>query len=256
MMRECQIRSDQFAALWSETGLDESPYPLHLGVSAPTLDEHERLQQQIRAHFAGEAGDGVRDVIRVLATPEVFVEVSGIDASGSRIRVLGARNQQFGAVAVQFPGARDDLGGEIRLRLIPGSAMGTAIAALLPPNAPGTRVFARNDEPEPDYFSGRILQDVAAPARASRFEAAVRAGYAGAGTIRVATGPRYADSEVAWLRWFDIAGDGRYVITSRDENAAKSARGEQVGKWCDRMMTQGIETFREARVESVRGGWA
>lgn len=211
-----RLRGEQFGALWDDTGQDRQPYPLALISTARTYNAFEFQQREIREAFAGDDRQDVRLAVRILAEPEVFVEISGLTYEKKPIRVVGAQLQRWCAIAVQEPGPTPTGGGDVVL----GSGIRQDLAALLigqiPQNAAGKRAFARNDEPEEDFFSQSILRSANAAPAAPKLEHAMRGGFAGRGTVRVFHGPRHVRGELGAARWIDIAGDGRYVIGPRD----------------------------------------
>lgn len=253
-MENKKIRSDQFAALWPQAGGDGAPIPFVFDVSSGWQSEDARIQNEIRDAFAGDAGDEVRNALKILAEPEVFVSVFGKGADGRVIRMIGGLSTGWSAVAIQLPGATDDVGGEIVLGLAQTVKLAHLLVGALPANAGGRRTFARN-EPEPEFFSGSILQDVNGPSPLPRFEDAVRARYAGAGVVRVFAGPRYRSTLVGSLRWFDVSGDGRYMISSSDPDEAVSASPAVLVSAIAGWLREGLEMFREAEEDVAVGGW-
>lgn len=240
-----QLRGDQFGALWDASGQDRPPFPLSPMSSARTWGAFEYEQRRIQEAFAGQDRDSVRLAVRVLAEPEVFVEISGETVEKTPIRIIGAQLQRWCAIAVQEPGSTPAAGGDVVL----GAGITTDLAALLvgqiPQNAAGKRTFARNDVTEDDYFSQNILRSAGAAGAAPKLEDAMRAGYAGRGTIRVCQGPRHTRGEVGVIRWLDIAGDGRYMIGPRDPDAAVPADSQLVVQTLASLITRGLHAQRE-----------
>ncbi|QNG18157.1 ESX secretion-associated protein EspG [Rhodococcus triatomae] len=245
MIRNWQIRGDQFGALWHGAGQDRSPLPFSLVGSARTHDAHEREQEAIRAAFAVEEREGVRDAVRVLADPEVYVEISGETVDERPLRIIGAQVQRWSAVAVQLPGSNPEVGGDVVLGAGITDDLAPLLIGVIPQNAGGSKTFARNDEPEPDHFSGSVLQSAGSVPAAPRFEDAVRAGYAGRGTIRVFRGPRHTRADLAMIRWFDLAGDGRYMIGPSDPHAAVPAGPRVLVDTLSTTLRRGIRVQRE-----------
>ncbi|WP_072688858.1 ESX secretion-associated protein EspG [Rhodococcus marinonascens] len=244
-MRNWLLRSEQFGALWAATGQDRQPFPFTLVSPARTYNAFEHEQQQIREAFAGEDRQNVRTAVRVLAEPEVFVEISGETVDEVPIRIIGAGLQRWCAVAVQRPGATPAVGGDVILGAGITDDLASVLIGLIPQNAAGRRTFARRDEPEPDYFSQGILRSAGAAPPARKLENAMRKGHAGSGTIRVLRGPRHVRGELGTMRWIDISGDGRYLIGPRDPNAAAAAGPELLVSALSAAIGEGLRLQRE-----------
>lgn len=244
-LQNWRLRGEQFGALWHDTGQDRQPYPLALISSARTYNAFEFQQREIREAFAADDRQDVRLAVRILAEPEVFVEISGQTYEKKPIRVIGAQLQRWCAIAVQEPGTTPAGGGDVIL----GSGIRQDLAALMigqiPQNAAGKRTFARNDEPEEDYFSQSILRSAGAAPAPSKLEDAMRARFAGRGTIRAFQGPRHVRGELGTARWIDIAGDGRYVIGPRDMNAAVPADPQFLASAVASLINRGLREQRE-----------
>ncbi|MFC0447883.1 hypothetical protein [Rhodococcus jostii] len=133
----------------------------------------------------------------------------------------------------------------------PAGRLGAQLIGLVPQNAAGRYRFRRRDE-EDAPFSRGILQEVNRAAPAPRLETAVQRGYAGRGKVRVFRGPRYGTGrDVGVLQWFDIAGDGRYVIGPHDPAAAHPAGPEHLVAALDTLI--GVGTTPRAGSVSARG---
>lgn len=240
-----RLRGEQFGALWHDTGQDRQPYPFALISSARTYNAFEQQQREIREAFAGDDRQDVRMAVRILAEPEVFVEISGETYEKKPIRIIGAQLQRWCAIAVQEPGPKPAGGGDVVLGSGIRQDLGALLIGQVPQNAAGKRTFARNDEPEEDFYSQDILRSAGASPASPRLEDVLRAGYAGRGTIRVFRGPRYVRGELGSARWVDIAGDGRYVVGPRDKNAAVPADPGFLASAVDSLITRGLREQRE-----------
>lgn len=245
MIRNWQMRGEQFGALWAAADQDQQPFPLRLVSPARTHNAFEYEQNKIREAFSGDDREGVRAAVKVLADPEVFVEISGETVDKCPIRVIGAQLQRWCAVAVQQPGSTPVVGGDVVLGGGVTDDLASLLIGLIPQNAVGRRTFARRDEPEPDYFSQGVLRSVDAAPPAPRFEDAVRARFAGRGSIRVLRGPRHVRGELGLIRWTDIAGDGRYMIGPRDPNAAVAADSRLLVSTLASLVRDGVRAHRE-----------
>lgn len=225
-MKNLMIGSGQFGALWASYEEFHTPIPLFLDQCASTIDEHERVAAQVRGAFAGDERERehVRDAVRILAQPQVYVEISGVREDGSSICVLGALSGNWAAIAVQRP---VPAAGDVALRVCDARQLGYLRVGTLPHNAAGTVVFAGRDELDPDRVAGSIMVNVSGRASKPRFEDAVSRALAGQGMVRVYAGSRDRPELVGWLRWFDIAGVGRYCVSSRREDAAVPLGPEQ-----------------------------
>ncbi|MFC0447882.1 ESX secretion-associated protein EspG [Rhodococcus jostii] len=89
-MRNWQLRPELFDALWAATGQDRIPYPLRIVSAHPGLNAYVAEQNRIRGAFAGAEHDGLKSALKVLADPELYVEISGSTVDETPIRIIGA----------------------------------------------------------------------------------------------------------------------------------------------------------------------
>ncbi|NLU84349.1 ESX secretion-associated protein EspG [Rhodococcus sp. HNM0569] len=245
MMRNWLMRGEQFAALWEGAGQDTQPYPFTLVSSASTRDEHEHRQNRIRSAFAGSDRDDVRAAVRILADPEVFVEISGVDVDGSPIRVVGAQLHRWCSVAVQQAGLTADAGGDVVLGAGIAAGLAPLLVGVIPENDAGRITFARRDEDENHFASRSVLDCGWDRAPTPRFEDVMTVACAGRGQIKVFTAPRYRSNEIGLVRWFDAAADGRYMIGPRDPAAAVPASPQLMVDTVTALVEQGLAERRE-----------
>ncbi|MFZ2173810.1 MAG: ESX secretion-associated protein EspG [Rhodococcus sp. (in: high G+C Gram-positive bacteria)] len=240
-MKNWRLRSEEFGALWEETGQDRIPYPFDVVSSIPTYDAYLAEQRRIRAAFSGSDNIELKTALQVLAAPDVYAEVTGTTVDEAPIRIIGCRRQRSVVIAVQRPGPRSNVGGDVLIGSGPSGRLAAQLIGQIPQNAGGRRTFRLLGDAEEQAYRAPVLQPAGATAL-PRFEQVSRRSQAGHGTIRVQRGPRFGRGrDVGHARWFDVAGDGRYIIHSHNPTTVQACTPEQLVTTVDRLLRVAIE---------------
>ncbi|WP_424184253.1 ESX secretion-associated protein EspG [Actinokineospora sp. G85] len=202
--RDWSLTADQLAQLWDRMGLDVLPYPVQVRRTGLTDLEAAVAAEKVRAGLraaglldrAGRPAADLESALRLLAAPELAVDSVWLDATGpdSPYRALAVRTGRRAVVASQAPGPNALTGGQFTLRDINVSALVDAVVRGIPPAPPGRR-------PGGGWPADRAEQ-------ARGFGEVVRAPRLRAGQFGVRADRRRGPV----VSWFDVVGDGRYVL--------------------------------------------
>ena len=91
-MRNWQISAPQFAALYSSHQVELLPYPFDIVLPYEYVELNDKFFEEVRVAFNRPQFDHLRSAVKVLAEPEIYVQVSGINAQGEKIRVIAAHS--------------------------------------------------------------------------------------------------------------------------------------------------------------------
>ncbi|MEU4316605.1 ESX secretion-associated protein EspG [Nocardia sp. NPDC024068] len=214
---------DQFALAWDRTVGDRIPYPLAVRLSARDSVERGAQLPGLRAWCDTTLDADLEAALRVLAAPEVSVEVFGQDGDGATtVRILGASAGRIAVVAAQGPGPLPDRGGELRIGATAAASLPGRVIAALPPAPPGTgeRLRAPRSEVVLDGRD-RVTVPVSGPTVPSRMRRRLKQRRSGIGQIVVSVRRGAEVKPFGVLCWIDIADDGRYTVhTGRDVEIA------------------------------------
>ncbi|WP_191094473.1 ESX secretion-associated protein EspG [Nocardia colli] len=129
---------DEFAWVWTETGLDEYPEPLSIIESTTTQDEYAQLVAEISARYPRGGDPDLTGPLQVLAHPDLRIICRGRSHnSHKRVRSLGAAVGELGVILFQKSGTTADFGGDIKLVVTRRSQLPRHIAATMPPASGG-----------------------------------------------------------------------------------------------------------------------
>ncbi|MFG1792411.1 ESX secretion-associated protein EspG [Nocardia sp. NPDC049149] len=217
---------DEFAHIWRETDLDRHPYPLRILETPRTEDEAERLRATMDARLPLRADPDLSACLHILAAPHTrIVAIGGAHRPGSEIRLLGGAIYDRAVLVVQEAGATPDFGGRVRLSIGHSGKLGARIAALLPHTPPGR-------EPARSAPTAAVRDEetvVAERPVAPRIRKLLLKPHSAEGHIRIE--PRLDGDTPAppiHYTWFDVQGDGRYLIRAGAEVHITPASAEQI----------------------------
>jgi hypothetical protein len=216
------LTPDQFALAWERTDGDRIPYPLAVRLSARTTAERAAQLPELNEWCARTLDPDLEAALRVLARPNIRVEVFG--EQGPRedirpVRVLGAGAGHVTVVAAQRAGTLPDRGADVRLFVGNSKTLAARVVSLLPENTPG--IEPRHTAPlERVRVDSRdlVTMPVAGPSVPARMRRLLKQPREGIGQIVVSA--RRADDTVrplGVLCWIDVTGDGRYTVRTRSE---------------------------------------
>ncbi|GAA5041875.1 ESX secretion-associated protein EspG [Nocardia callitridis] len=227
------LTPDQFALAWARTDGDRIPYPLAVRLSARDSDERAAQLPALEQWVDRTLDADMEAALRVLARPELRVEVFGhresapesgygVDAAPNTvaesltrpIRLLGAAAGNVAVVATQRPGATPDRGGELRLFVGSPKSLSARLVSLLPENTPGTapRLSAPRTKVSEDSRD-MVTVPVAGPTVPARIRRLLRQPRNGIGQIVVSAKRDSGEPRpFGVLCWIDVVEDGRYTV--------------------------------------------
>ncbi|MFC4125466.1 ESX secretion-associated protein EspG [Nocardia rhizosphaerae] len=212
------LTPDQFALAWARTDGDRIPYPLAVRASARDTAERAAAQPALDTWCATGLDADLSAALRVLAKPEIRVEVCG--SAGTAVRMLGTVTGDVAVLAVQAPGSADDRGGTVHIQVGSTKRFAAQVFTRMPAHQPGTgptlsAPAARVREDSRDL----VTAPVAGPSDAARVRKLLQRPRSGIGQILVGTGTDH--DLVGVLSWIDVTGDGRYLVhTARNVDIA------------------------------------
>ncbi|WP_245813973.1 ESX secretion-associated protein EspG [Rhodococcus marinonascens] len=218
------------------------PYPFDVVSQIPTYDAYLAEQSRIRADFTGPENTELRTALQILAEPEVYAEITGVNVDEASIRIIGCQRQESAVIAVQQPGPRINVGGDVLVGSGPSGRLAAQIIGQIPQNSGGCRTFQLLGSSEESEFRVSVLQPAGGVASLPRFEKVSPSSRVGDGTVRVQRGPRFGRGrDVGHIRWFDVGGDGRYVVRSHDPRTVHACKPEQFVAAVDNLLRAAIE---------------
>ncbi|MCQ4121998.1 ESX secretion-associated protein EspG [Rhodococcus tibetensis] len=200
-MTQWTLSAGQFTALWAQTGQDRIPFPFRGASPLSDAVEFAAEQNRIRAEFDAPEHDNLAAALRVLAQPELRIEISGSlgESNDNPIRLLGGMARGHAVAAQQHAGA------EVVIRRCEPYDLGRQLIAQLPDvdagHAPGV-VFPREEMTGRAELSVRARAVTELLARRSTSQ----------GTVLVIRGGRESSHSVGGVAWRDLDADGRYLV--------------------------------------------
>ncbi len=195
----------EFAHVWtSETGLDFRPYPVNAAIP---VDPAPGLRQQYARNTDADLAAALLLCARTdTTTLTVSGERSVPGAAPERILACAAVTLTHAAILI----AR---GESIVVMLCPAQAIGDHLVEVIG-SAPAGRTEAMREAQQAVLVSGRHP----IPAGPARFQRALRAPVDSRGIVTVTAAPHNsAPPPTRHRTWLDVAGDGRYLLTTADQ---------------------------------------
>ncbi|WP_278263287.1 ESX secretion-associated protein EspG [Nocardia sp. AG03] len=222
------VTPDQFALAWARTDGDRVPYPLAVRASARDTAERAAQQPALDAWCARVLDADFSAALRVLADPEIRVEVCG--RTTSPVRMYGAVSADIAVLAVQEPGSADDRGGALHVQVGSTKRLAAQIFSRLPAQRPGAlpRIGAPVAKVREDSRD-MVTVPVSGPSDAARIRKLLQRPRTGIGQILVAAGRDKDPSGV--LSWIDVTGDGRYLVHTARQVDITPATAESSVDW-------------------------
>lgn len=218
----------EFVVLWEKAGHDFLPVPFLATSRTPGYRDYLREKDETWERLRGVTDQSVETMLRVLAHPDIAIEVQGrcgrdpLDPKAS-IRLLAVRAGMDGYLIEQLPGETVCHSAGFTVRGCPVTELAQAVVGALPAVDPGARaevvLVDREDAEEVDYGYGESLvhdsAEGSAAARGREFlcHPTSRIGMIDVVQARSKYGPRGRTRHR--LEWRDLDGDGRYVIEDR-----------------------------------------
>ncbi len=216
------LTPDEFAHVWAtETGLDYRPYPINALIPAvPDLPaagaDHE--SSGVRKHYIRNTDPDLTAALLLCSRPDAtaFTVAGERGATAERILAFAAVAQQHAAILV----ARRE---SVVVQICQAQAVGRQLVQVIgsaPAGRNATMREATDAVLDPDHILGPDLYDakVLDPELLDpigRFQRTLRAPVDSRGIVTVTTAPNdSAPPPTRHRTWLDIAGDGRYLLTT------------------------------------------
>ncbi|WP_254207231.1 ESX secretion-associated protein EspG [Nocardia alni] len=216
------LTPDEFAHVWAtETGLDYRPYPINAMIPVvPDLPaagaDHE--SSGVRQHYVRNTDPDLTAALLLCARPDATaLTVAGErGATAERIIAFAAVAQQHAAILV----ARRE---SVVVLICHSQAVGRQLVQVIGSAPAGRNATMREAtdavlDPDhilgPDLYDARLLDpELLDPV--VRFQRTLRAPVDSRGIVTVTTAPNDSSSPPTRHRtWLDVAGDGRYLLTT------------------------------------------
>jgi hypothetical protein len=204
---------DQFAYAWELVDADQMPYPLQVRPSARTASERDAHLRELKPWRAGTVDADLEVALGLIAQSSIRLTAFGTD-DPAEIRILGAASGPTATVVSQLP----DHPGGLSLWLGLTAELVDHFAGQLPDRPAGSepgRVALLADvqrEPERSMLSSATTRTDSAHIRNL-----LRRPRTGVGHVLAEVHVEGMLSVQPALTWFDVAGDGRYLVRSGHE---------------------------------------
>ncbi|MCA2206226.1 ESX secretion-associated protein EspG [Nocardia rosealba] len=227
------LTPDQFALAWARTDGDRIPYPLAVRASARDTAERAAARPALDAWCARTLDPDLSAALRVLAKPEIRVEVCG--HAPAPVRMLGAVAGDVAVLAVQSPGIAADRGGDLHVQVGATKRFAPQVFSRMPrqPVGTGPRIAAPAARVREDSRD-LVTVPVAGPSDAARIRKLLQRPRTGIGQILVAPGADEPATGV--LSWIDVTGDGRYLVHSGHQVSVAPATPDTAADWLRRLL--------------------
>ncbi|AYF77055.1 ESX secretion-associated protein EspG [Nocardia yunnanensis] len=240
MLRSWTFTDLEFLVLWQDLGEEHLPSPLWFTSRDPLWNAFQDSKTRAR--------DGLRDrdpdfaeVLRVLHTPEVRVELRGWDGADWRlpeagIRALGVRSGEAGYLVVQQPGETIGHAAGFTISECWAADLTAELVALMPDipagHGPDLVLAAAADVVATEYDYGLSpAHETLEGGIVDRTAEFLSAPVSRRGAIEVVQGrSRFGPRGITrhQLEWRDLVGDGRYLITADQPPVAVPADRRRV----------------------------
>ncbi|NUS42324.1 MAG: ESX secretion-associated protein EspG [Mycobacteriaceae bacterium] len=201
----------EFVAAWEAMGEDLLPQPLFYRSRTESYEDAQREQRQALADYHARADERLAAALRAIARPDLKVEVSAenfsdLDDPKGPVRLLAARLGDNGYVVTQLPGETSRHSGGFTISECGALELAGVAVRGLP-------LVGAGRKPEIVLPSDGVDHHPAVRARAAGFRQApvTHVGFIDVVQGSSAFGPRGITQRR--IRWRDLVGDGRYVIT-------------------------------------------
>ncbi|WP_169847031.1 ESX secretion-associated protein EspG [Rhodococcus rhodnii] len=213
------MTSEQFSALWSATGLDHVPHPLHYRGSAATLDDQQHIDRALNSWTTSHHDPALASAIDVLRHAELSVSlIASPTATTPELRRRAAIRGRHVVVVEQG----DDAAGDVTVWAQSGRTdpdlswlAGTLLHGLT--NVPPGRTAEVTAHPDDLTATGAAGVLRSSYSRGAPVLAGIVARREAAGYVML-LGPFDGADEPCrdQFTWLDVAGDGRYLYVRDD----------------------------------------
>ncbi|MGK8520572.1 ESX secretion-associated protein EspG [Nocardia asteroides] len=261
MNRTWKLPDLEFLVLWEWSTSERLPWPFYCATRSMNRGELERQKREALNEVRRAHPELAREVMEALTGPDVQITVSGHDGSDDMkvdtlTRIFATRRGDAGYVVVQKPGETYWHSGGYTITECPALHLAENVVEELPEVDAGREpefvLPVENEAEELDYGYARSVVhdsfDDSVHSRAQRFLSAP-AHYEGTVEVvqgRSLFGPRGITSHE--MRWRDMAGDGRYVITGSNPTVAAPADSKRFVQLINVRIAEVIRAIKDERV--------
>ncbi|MGW6724407.1 ESX secretion-associated protein EspG [Nocardia sp. NPDC055029] len=252
MTQRWEFTDLEFRVLWERIiGRRSMPAPLRFQSRTEYLDDYQHEKFQLWRQLEHTMDPALRDVLPVIARPEVQVRVlswcdDDFQNPAKWVRARAARLGAHGYLITQRPGETVNHARGYDISDCGPRGIADAVVGLLPPTQAGRLpaipiVVDESGEPDDDMGMSLVTEyaDTSEAARSGKFlnTPADRAGAIVIDQIHSSFGPRGLVRRA--LVWRDLPGDGRYVVAQpSDAPVAVGMSPVQLAKRIDKIIDE------------------
>ncbi|WP_459545880.1 ESX secretion-associated protein EspG [Nocardia sp. X0981] len=245
MSRTWTLTDLEFVVAWEGTGEVILPEPLFYISGTRSLADAEH-EKRMTAERLRARGTGLPEtILACIARPDLRITVVGADPRDPRnprrhLRMLGVRRGPAGYLVTQLPGESLHRSGGYRIIEGEATALAGMVVDALPAVVPGK--YGEIPLPAAGFEFGSAVR-----VRGERF---LRLPTALEGAIGVVQGSsRYGPRGVVRraLRWRDVLGDGRYVITGDSPATAAPVDAKRLTAALNNAVAHIVASIRDER---------
>ncbi|GEM31480.1 hypothetical protein NN3_24870 [Nocardia neocaledoniensis NBRC 108232] len=221
-----RFTADEFIYVAREFGADRYPAPLRLLSSTRYQSEWEALEASFRSRIPVRGDADLVPVLQTIFEPETKVEVIGLRRTP--VRAFGAIVSDIGVAVVQHPGASDDRGGDVSVRVGSVDVVARMVASVAGSSVAGTAgrlveslVRLQGRDPNDSWTSGGSRESI-------RMRELLAAPRTSSGHVQISHGCQTSrPSPPRFVSWFDVRDDGRYLYSRRGDDLYIDPCGDQ-----------------------------
>ncbi|WP_433204931.1 ESX secretion-associated protein EspG [Nocardia sp. CA-107356] len=257
MSQVWKFTETEFFVLWKDATNDILPGPFSFRSESESMTEFEDEIRSTRERLSHTMNRATREIFEAIANPDLYVLVTGWNEKvaldpAAQIRVLASRKSIKGYSITQLPGDSFwQSSGYIVTECDPLRLADEAVRALPDTQVGQQRDFELTNHADYDYgYGGSSVQDTFTESREGRSHRFLQEAASRAGRIRVIQGrsvfgPRGCAQHE--LRWRDLDGDGRYVITDEKPPAVRAVDAKRLTALINTRIAAVIRSIKEER---------
>lgn len=228
---------DEFAWVWTETGLDEYPEPLSIIESATTQEQYAQLTAEINDRYPPGGDPDLTGPLQALSRPDLRIICKGRShTSHKRVRSLGAAVGELGVILFQKSGTTAEFGGDIKLVVTQRHQLANHLVRTMPPAVTGATAKmvgytprVRGEEPPSSWAPAPNGEHVVE----ERIRSLLRLRRNAEGHFRIERNDHGTRPHPpSYLSWIDIHPDlpaaGRYIIDVNDNDTLVAPASPEV----------------------------
>ncbi|MFX0580588.1 ESX secretion-associated protein EspG [Nocardia nepalensis] len=250
----------EFVSAWADLKEDSLPYPFIFTSRTPLWNDYLREQQEVRQRLRSELDESKWDVLRMLSSCDIRLEVAGWDARDPEnpqgcVRLLAARRGGQAVLVTQLPGETVRHSGGYVFTECEAVALADAVVDALPKSDPGGRaqvvLAGLDDEDDTDYSYGRSeIFDSFEDEAGHRAKAFLDEPVSMIGLINVIQGhSRFGPRGITrhQLAWRDLVDDGRYVIDDQNPPVAIGVDAKRMTTVINTRIAEVVRAIKDER---------